>query len=247
MPVERIIVIEGGDGAGKSTVIARIARFLCDRLGADEPFDVTVFEQAYCRLPTLEEISPARVLIASEPTHSPPTGTAIRGKDGLLHSGRPYTVMDEARLYAEDRARLYRELLLHFLAANANHWIIMSRGLASSLAYQAPRLQGCESLAHAIDTILALEGNQLELNHAPRDLIILDLDPLVAQERLAGREGPDRFEGDLVLQQRVRGMYLARELHKPFEDQGTSVHVIDAAQTPEGIVKAIIRILEGTL
>jgi thymidylate kinase len=247
MPVERIIVIEGGDGAGKSTVINLIARFFCDRLGTEEPFDVTIFEQAYGRLPTLEEISPARVLIASEPTHSPPTGTAIRGEDGLLRSGRPYTVMDEARLYAEDRARLYKELLLRFLEANESYWIIMSRGLASSLAYQAPRLMNGENIAQAIDTILALEGNRLELSHAPHDLIILDLDPLVARQRLAGREGQDRFERDLALQQRVRGMYLAPELHKPFQDRGTSIHIINADQAPEEIASAIIRRLADSL
>ena len=98
MGVERIIMIEGGDGAGKSTIINLVARFLCDRVGSDQPFDVSVFEQACNRFPTLEEIRPAKVLIVSEPTYSPPTGTAIRGKDGLVHSGKPYTAMYEGDL-----------------------------------------------------------------------------------------------------------------------------------------------------
>ncbi len=246
MGVERIIDIEGGDGVGKSTVIERVARFLCGRLGTEQPFDVTVFEQGSGRLPTLDEISPAKVLIAAEPTHSPPTGTAIRAPDGLLRSGRRYSVMEEAQLYALDRARLYQMLILPFLAADDNHWVLKSRGLASSLAYQASRLEGCESVAHAIGTVLALEGNQVELTHAPRDLIILDLDPEVAQSRMAARTR-DRFEADAALQKRVRGMYLTPDLHKPFQDQGASVHIINAAQTPEEIAQAIIRRLEGTL
>lgn len=241
----RIIDVEGADGVGKSTALEALAALLCEEVGSSHPFDVTVFEKAFNRLPTLEEIHPARVLIVAEPTYSAPTGTAIRGKEGLLRSGRPYTVMEEAELYAADRARLYTDLVLRFLAADPRNWVLKSRGLASSLAYQAPRLEGRTSMAHAIDTLLELPGNRLELAHPPRDLIIFDLDPAKAQKRLEGRDR-DRFEKDLALQQRVRAMYLTPELHAVFMKAGTTVRIIDASRSQEEIVATIIRTFKGS-
>lgn len=227
----QIIGVEGVDGAGKSTAIRRLGELYGAEVGKPV-FNSVPFEQRERRLPTLEEIGEAGVLLIAEPTYSSPTGTAIR--EDFLRDGKVLTVPEQAELYADDREELYLELVIPFLAQSQG-WVIQSRGLLSSLTYQAHRWPGARNLEESIRAVLALSGNQLELAYAPHRVFIFDLDPAQAQRRIGDRRELDQFERDLPLQERVRQLYLDPAIQAPFREQGTVFHVINASKTPEQI------------
>ncbi len=224
----QIAAFVGLDGAGKSTAILRLSELYAARM--DQPiFNVPTFEKIHDRLPTLHEVGGSGVLMVAEPTYSRPTGTDIR--HDLLRDGIPMTVPEEARRYANDRERLYRNLVIPFL--NRGHgWVVQSRSLACSLTYQAQRWPEARDLDHGIRMVLSFPGNQLELEYAPKHLFIFDLNPLEALARMKNRE-LDHFERNVPLQARVRDLYLHPSIQAPFRERGTIIHVIDASRSKE--------------
>lgn len=244
-----IIDIEGGDGNGKSTALKAVRDFFEGFLEADS-CDVIGFEQKEGRWPTAAEIDPlesmhSKILVVGEPTYVR-TGAAIRT---LLHA--PTNEFDDpwhqARLYAEARLELVRDLLLPYLQ-NGGRRIVRSRGLLSSMTYQAPviaKLEGI-TLAQAVERVLALEGNHFSISRAAPDLcLLLDLPPDEAERRMSnGRTGGlDFFERDRRLQQDLRRLYHNPVIQQPFIARGTSFAAIDTRGTKEETREQIFKVL----
>ncbi len=247
-----IIDIEGGDGNGKSTALDAVRIFFEEMLEAGS-FDVIAFEQREGRWPTASEIDAlesmySTILIVGEPTYVR-TGAMIRS---LLHApthefNDPWY---QARLYAEARLELVRDLLLPHLQ-NGGRRIIRSRGLLSSLTYQAPVVAKLEDipLAQAVSRVLALEGNRFSISRAAPDLcLLLDLPPDEAERRMAkGRSGGlDYFERDRGLQDNLRRLYHDPVIQQPFIAQGTRFAAIDTRGTKEETQARIFEVLAKT-
>ncbi len=185
------IVLEGLDGAGKSTQIKRLTRF----------FEERGRECAYLHFPRFDA-----------PVYGELIARFLRGEFGSASEVNPYLV---ALIYAGDRAdaaTMIRQWL------DAGKVVILDRYVYSNVGYQCAKLEAGEERDRLMQWILELEFGY---NHIPKPDLSLFLDvPFSFTERKLSeqREGEDRdylqgskdiHEASLTLQQRVREVYLS--------------------------------------
>lgn len=244
-PRPNIIVVDGIDGAGKTSALRRIAEICAEQSGGSI-VDVPRLGVSLGHLPTPEDIGETGTILVEEPTSQTESGRIIRER--LLRDRQPTSVHEQARLFAEDREALYRRVVIPHLERQPESWVVQSRGLMSSLAYQAERLEGIRSLEEGIERVLGLPGNAIELAHAPRLCLIFSLMAEEAARRLAVRGGTvDLFEADRILQARVGALYLHPAVHAPFLARSTRIRVIDANRTPEAILRDVDAVVRSDL
>lgn len=189
------IVIEGLDGAGKSTQVALMRRMFEEKYGK---------RVEYLHFPRFDA-----------PVYGDLVARFLRGELGALNEVNPYLV---ALIYAGDRqeaAPLIRRWL------DDGKAVIVDRYVYSNIAYQCAKLPAGDAAGERIalkDWILNLEYGH---NGIPRPDLSLFLDvPFAFTEKklTQQREGDDRdylkgktdiHEASLDLQQRVREVYLA--------------------------------------
>ena len=185
-----LVVIEGLDGAGKSTQVRLFREYLagvCPRL-------------EYIHFPRYDA-----------PVYGGLIGKFLRGGFGPVESVHPQRV---ALLFAEDRhgaAPRIKEVLA------AGGTVLLDRYVYSNIAYQCAKLRSSEEAENLREWILNTEFGTFDL---PRpDLnIFLDVPIGFVEASLSrSRSGADRgylhgaadiHEADIELQKRVRSMYL---------------------------------------
>lgn len=204
-----LIVIEGLDGAGKSTQMELLRRHLTER-GR---------ECAYLHFPRFDA-----------PVYGELIARFLRGEMGAVDAVDPYLV---ALLFAGDRADA-APLLREWLAQGK--FVLLDRYVPSNVAYQCAKLEGRERQDALRRWIVELEYGR---NAVPRPDAALFLDvPFAFTERSlrAQRSGDDRaylngrediHEASLDFQRRVREMYLRMD-----REEG-SPRAIDCS-TPDG-------------
>ncbi len=233
-----LVVVDAIDGAGKTTVLKAMAQHLANQ--GLRTFDVPAYAKEHHVLPEFDypEVQAADVLLSAEPTYAW-IGAAVREEFIKPHTNRTYDGMIVANVFALDRQILFSRLILPFLSARQNRWIIQDRGVITSLAYQPLQDESVK-----LPWLLQLEGNRLELSRAPDLLIILDLPALQAQERVANRgERQDIFE-ETDFQTRLEARYHDEAVLAPFREQGTKVVYLDATQPAELVAKQACEELE---
>ena len=199
----RLVVLEGGEGAGKSTH----AQFARDRLAA----------------------AGRDVVLTREPGGSP-LAEAVRelvlrdwpeGVDGTT----------ELLLMFAARAAHLHALIRPALAAGRD--VVCDRFVDATYAYQGAG----RGLREAdIDMLAGLALKRLR----PDLVIVLDLDPGVGAQRVAGRGASNRFDAEaLAFQARVRKAYLRRARREP-----RRYVVIDASRSREAVQADVARALE---
>lgn len=184
------IVIEGLDGAGKSTQVAKIKQFLESRS----------LEYEYLHFPRF-----------TTPYYGELTSRFLRGELGALDQVHPQLV---AMMYAGDRleaAPMIREWIAQ------GRVVIVDRYVLSNVAYQCAKIKDPVQKDELKQWILGLE---YELNRIPQaDLtLFLDVPFQFTRDKLSqNRQGDDRdylcgkediHEASLELQRAVREMYL---------------------------------------
>ena len=186
----KVIVIEGLDGAGKSTQISLLKEWFAER-------------NLHCRY-----------------IHFPRTGSPwfgeliarfLRGEFGDIGSVDPYLV---AMLYAGDRkdASAMIETWL-----DEKYFVILDRYTYSNIAYQCAKLNSKDEVMKLREWILKLEFEHFGIPR-PDINIFLDVPFRFTEEKLKdNRQGEDRsylmgsadiHESSLDFQQRVREVYL---------------------------------------
>lgn len=185
-----LIVLEGLDGAGKSTQIQRLRGYLAEQ----------GLETEYLHFPRFDS-----------PVFGELIARFLRGEFGSADQVDPYLV---ALLYAGDRhdaAPMIRQWLAEGKA------VVLDRYVYSNIGYQCGKLADPEARKRLTEWILHLEYNYYQI---PRPDLSLFLDvPFAFTERKLKevREGDDRsylngskdiHEDSLELQQRVREVYL---------------------------------------
>jgi len=191
------IVLEGLDGAGKSTQIGKLRDFFAERGIRSE----------YIHFPRFDA-----------PIYGELIARFLRGELGSVDQVDPYVV---ALLFAGDRAAAAPQIR-EWLAAGSV--VILDRYVYSNVGYQCAKLSDLHARAELSRWILDLEFGH---NNLPRPDVSLFLDvPFAFTERKLSevRAGDDRsylqggqdiHEGSLSLQRNVRNVYLAAAAADP--------------------------------
>ncbi len=184
------IVLEGLDGAGKSTQVARLRGL----------FEAQGREVGFLHFPRFEA-----------PVYGQLVARFLRGELGPLEEVNPYLV---ALIYAGDRQQAAEQIKGWIEAGKV---VLVDRYVYSNVAYQCAKVEGAGERGRLKDWILELEYGY---NGIPRPDVTLFLDVPFAftQSKLtAVRAGDDRdylqgkrdiHEASLTLQQRVREVYV---------------------------------------
>ena len=215
------IVLEGLDGAGKSTQIRMLRQLFADR----------GVESEYVHFPRFDS-----------PVYGQLIARFLRGEFGGVQEVDPYLV---ALIFAGDRADAAPQIRQWLAAGQA---VVLDRYVYSNVGFQCAKLPAGEERDRLADWIVNLEFGY---NALPRPDLSLFLDvPFAFTERKLSeaREGDDRdylqggqdiHEASLQLQQDVRSVYLASAAKDP------SLRVVDcsdasgAMESPEGIFAKI--------
>lgn len=187
------IVIEGLDGAGKSTQVKKIR----------EEFKQRGIESEYLHFPRFDA-----------PVYGDLIAKFLRGELGDLNSVNPYLV---ALIYAGDRANA-SSMIQDWL--DNNKVVIVDRYVYSNIAYQCAKCDDSVQKEMLRDWIFNLEYNE---NHIVKPDLTLFLDvPFSFTKRNLeqDRQGDDRdylngkkdiHEASLSFQQRVKDVYLSQD------------------------------------
>ena len=215
------IVLEGLDGAGKSTQIRMLRQLFADR----------GVESEYVHFPRFDS-----------PVYGQLIARFLRGEFGGVQEVDPYLV---ALIFAGDRADAAPQIRRWLAEGKA---VVLDRYVYSNVGFQCAKLPAGEERDRLADWIVNLEFGH---NALPRPDLSLFLDvPFAFTERKLSeaREGDDRdylqggqdiHEASLQLQQDVRSVYLALAAKDP------SLRVVDcsdasgAMESPEGIFAKI--------
>ncbi len=216
-----LIVLEGLDGAGKSTQIA-LLREMFTRMGV---------ESEYLHFPRFDA-----------PVYGDLIARFLRGELGGLDEVNPYLV---AMLYAGDRSAA-AQMLREWMASGKV--VILDRYVYSNVGYQCAKVEDKEAREALAEWILDLEYNHFAIPR-PDLSLFLDVPFLFTKRKLEqAREGEDRdylmgkkdiHESSLELQQRVREVYLAAA------ESDETMTIIDCStasgemDSPEGIFSRI--------
>jgi len=191
------IVVEGLDGAGKSTQVARLKQWLIGRCGSLE----------YIHFPRYDA-----------PVYGDLISRFLQGRFGANDAVHPQLV---ALLFAEDRHGAAPQLRE---AIAAGKTVLLDRYVYSNIAYQCAKLTDTAEREALRDWILETEYGPFGL---PRPDVNLFLDvPLsfVEKQLTAAREGNDRdylggaqdiHEASIAFQRTVREIYLDATVRDP--------------------------------
>ena len=191
------IVLEGLDGAGKSTQIRMLRQLFADR----------GVESEYVHFPRFDS-----------PVYGQLIARFLRGEFGGVQEVDPYLV---ALIFAGDRADAAPQIRQWLAEGKA---VVLDRYVYSNVGFQCAKLPAGEERDRLADWIVNLEFGH---NALPRPDLSLFLDvPFAFTERKLSevREGDDRdylqggqdiHEASLQLQQDVRSVYLASWISCP--------------------------------
>lgn len=215
------IVLEGLDGAGKSTQIKKLQQLLQERGRKYE----------YIHFPRFDT-----------PVYGDLIARFLRGELGGISEVNPYLL---ALIYAGDRKDA-AETIRRWITEDT--FVIIDRYVCSNIAYQCAKLPDPQQKSALREWILNLE---YEVNAIPKpdETLFLDVPFEFTEKSLTKeREGDDRdylngkkdiHEASLVLQQQVRRVYLDEA------EKGGKIKIIDCADksgkmlAPESIFEKI--------
>lgn len=221
-----LIVVEGLDGAGKSTQIQMLRKYF-DKNGAGSDF---------LHFPRMEE-----------PFFGELISKFLRGEFGELKDVNPYLV---AMIYAGDRKDA-SELLRKWL--NEGKHVLLDRYVYSNIAYQCAKLDSLSERNKLKEWILKLE---FEYFNIPRPTlnIFLDVPFSFTEAKLGGkRSGTDRdylngssdiHEASLIFQKAVREVYIDTSHSDPSLEILKCSNKSGEIMPPTDIFKKILNLLQ---
>ncbi len=169
------IMIDGIDGGGKSTIIDAWKEYLSNQGNAI--FDLKKYFLENNRYPEISEMGHYDFIFSAEPTH---TGVGKILRDELASTKNNYPPEIIAEAHSVDRMILYTKAIIP--ALKNDRIVIQDRGISTSLAYQP-----CQDPALTVQKVSQYAGNRLATEYRPDHLVIVDIDPQVAYDRLTSR------------------------------------------------------------
>ena len=192
-----LIVLEGLDGAGKSTQVKQLKEYLTQRCGSLE----------YIHFPRYDA-----------PVYGDLITRFLKGEFGSIEAVHPQLV---ALLFAEDRhgaAPAMRQAL------EEGKTVLLDRYVYSNIAYQCAKLQDEQERGKLRDWIFNTEYGIFELPKPDLNLFLDVPIGFVEQSLTHQREGQDRnylagaqdiHEASIAFQKAVRDMYVAETARDP--------------------------------
>jgi dTMP kinase len=235
MPGE-FLMIDGIAGSGKTTIL----RALADHLEQSETsvFRLSDWFDANDRPPTFPEVKDADVLFTFEPTKAW-IGAAIRGE--MSRTDAPYSANELAQAFAIDRHVMYKRLIVPALRSGKT--VIQDRGVSTSIVYQPIMDETID-----LDAVTNLEGNRFALRWAPNRLILTDVDPKIAYERLHGRDEESRgVFAQLDALQHWSKRFHSKWLAELFEKHGTTIEHIDTSVSKQDSIEQAKQMITSLL
>lgn len=231
------IVIDAIDGAGKDTLASILLQHL-ESLGM-KAFDAISYQKEHSKLPKLDlpELTASTALLVCEPTYVKHDHLDFRLRDHIV-PGSTTTQRELVHMYAEDRKALYKQLVIPYLQNGGT--VVQVRGLSSSLAYQR-----AVDPTITIEEIMSEPGNQLEIEYAPKALVLLSLPQEIAEARRKARgekEDPSMFDSGAI-QDATHENYHSPALRSIFTDRGTAILDIDATGDIQTNTKRLLEAL----
>ncbi|MBI4135909.1 hypothetical protein HY477_04225 [Candidatus Uhrbacteria bacterium] len=232
----KLIVFDGLDGSGKTTVLKAAVNFL--RKGK-KVFDLVAWSKKHHALPETAEFSGYDVILSAEPTHAW-IGAAIRNE--IIRDGQGYSGRDAAAAFALDRQILYTRCIIP--ALKMGKLIVQDRCVSSSIAYQ-PIQKNPAPLTH----VLSLAGNRLALKYPPHTLIIASCPAKVAFSRLHGRvsKRDNAVFEKLVFMKKLSARFHAPWYKKFWEKRGTQVIYLNTNQPLNAVTSSTTTLLRKIL
>lgn len=230
-------MLDGIDGSGKSTVIQAWKQHLSGQGNAI--FDLTKYWLEKKAYPSLKEIKSYDIIFSCEPTRAG-IGQVIR--EELIQQGNDYPPRAIAEAYSLDRLILYKKIIIPLL--EDKKIIIQDRGVSTSLAYQTMQ---SEELTFKV--VSELTGNKLALTHRPDHLVLMDISPEEALQRLAGRAGKNDnaiFE-KLDYLQKFSSQFKNEEYQKIFTSRGASIHYLSGIDKIDIMKDRAVSLLKNIL
>lgn len=218
-----LILCDGIDGSGKGVVSKAIGDFF--RRGQTEVLDVTKFSQQEGYIPSWEDIKDdfleGGALLVAEPTYCG-MGKIIR--DELIRNGSTHDVLSVAQAYSLDRAILFDNLVGPAIESGIT--VVMDRGVFATQVYQPVQgemFEGYDS-EHILGMVRGLPGNQREMEYVPGLIILPDVDPKIAMERLGVRSKKDDalFE-EPNFQSRIAEVYASKRIEDWYTRRGSKI------------------------
>ena len=192
-----LIVLEGLDGAGKSTQVKKLKEYLTERCG----------ELVYIHFPRYDA-----------PVYGDLIARFLKGEFGAIDAVHPQLV---ALLFAEDRhgaAPLMREAL------EAGKVVLLDRYVYSNIAYQGAKLPAGPERMKLRNWIFDTEFGEFNLPEPDLNLFLDVPIGFVEKSLAAHRQGDDRnylrgsqdiHEADIRFQEAVRDMYRSEAARDP--------------------------------
>ncbi len=248
-------IIDGLDGVGKGTVQKAIQDYLIKKklkifdlhnfwkIHHDHPefLNKNISEKPN---PLFIDLNKYDIIISSEPTYIG-IGKAIRNEI-IGNNSRQYSAHMTARLYAADRAILYKRVILPALKAGKH--VIQSRSVSTSIVYQPMQELEPHEPKLTISQTVKIDGNNFALNHAPNLLIIPTItDTTQLLKRLNSRDKKDNCQFETIsFQEKIKPLYESKQLRQIFESRGTKVTYLDAGISIEESKKQAVNIFKKT-
>jgi len=223
------IVLEGLDGAGKSTQLEALKKYLIEK---NHKVKFIHFPQT------------------TSPVYSELIAKFLRGELGSIENVNPYLV---ALLYAGDR-NATKETIQNWI--NDGYTVIADRYVFSNIAFQCAKSTSEEEKEKLADWILKTEYEDFKIPK-PNLSLFLDVPLSFTKKQLSNnREGEDRaylqgatdiHEADLSFQENVRKVYLKQvNIHSDFK-RIDCTNSNGEMSSPTEIFKKILPLVEEIL
>jgi len=211
----KLVMIDGLDGSGKSTVLNLIANWVKNK--DLKLLDIREFSKEHKRIPNYEEISDYDVYLSSEPTYGK-MGRAIKEELIDLNNNQNYSGLGIAQAFSLDREILYKKFIIP--ALEAGKVIFQENAITTTFIYQPVQIH------IPLSYLMNLPGNKLALKYFPNVIIILKIEPETAMVRL-GKVSDNVIFKEINFQRKISFRYGADWFQELFKKQGSKVIYCD--------------------
>ncbi len=215
-----LIVIDGIDGSGKSTVIKNWKEMLIEK--GYKIFDLKKYLQEKNQYPTLEEVMPYDYIFSAEPTY---TGVGKVIREEFIRNGTDYSNTTIAEAFSLDRLVLYKKIILPLLAVGK--CIIQDRAVTTSLVYHSTGENPV-----SMEKMLRMTGNKLAIKNRPDHLVLVQIDPEIAYARITGRsdKNDDAIFERLSFMKKIAIKFFSAKFSQIFASRGSVIHHLNGNQ-----------------